>query len=85
MHYSLMRNMRLLYIDNDVLYRDDLLRQVLLYSNYYKRLCGNSSTYTKSKQFVLMKSSICSMDYCLCDNEDHTCGVLVSVLALSRR
>jgi hypothetical protein len=85
MHYSLMRNMRLLYIDNDVLYRDDLLRQVLLYSNYYKRLCGNSSTYTKSKQFVLIKSSIVSMDYCLCYNEDHKCGVLVSVLALSRR
>ena len=56
MHYSLMRNMRLLYIDNDVLYRYDLLRQVLLYSNYYKRLCGNSSKYTKSKQFVLIKS-----------------------------
>ena len=80
-----MRNMRLLYIDNDLLYRDDLLTQVWLYSDYYKRLCFNSSTYTESKQFVLIKSSICSMDYCLCYNEDHICGVLVSVLALSRQ
>jgi hypothetical protein len=78
-----MRNMRLLYIDSDLLYRDDLLRQVLLYSNYYKRFCFKSSTYTESKQFVLIKYSICSMDYCY--NEDHICGVLVSVLALSRR
>ena len=85
MHYSLMRNMRQLYIDSDLLYRDDLLRQVLLYSNYYKRLYFNSSTYTKSKQFVLIQSSICSLGYCLCYNEDHICGVLVSVLALSRR
>ena len=63
MHYSLIRNMRLLHIDNDLLYRDDLLMQVLLYSNYYRILCFNSSTYTESKQFVLIKSSICSMDY----------------------